>query len=134
MADKTLTQKLQDPQSEELALLSEMLHGNIKHMHDFTENHSTCRHGGIMSSYLCLKCDTEDLNRKPSNPCLYPDPITTDLRLLAWEVFDKMVELRLLTKWQDWMIENAIVPVSRKDNPHNWINAGISVFKRSKTC
>lgn len=119
----TLEQELQDPKSEKLKLLSEMLglwpFCNIHKDHDNQDQ------------WYCIKCG--EITANSGRKCLYPDPITTDLCILAWQVCEKILELGLLEQWSDQ------IPILVYENnermmatPTDWIEAGITVFKESK--
>ncbi len=119
----TLTDELQDPKSEKLALLSAML-GITEH-----------KHRVYTGADICIKCGLEVYVdglyslEKAHSPCPCPDPITTDLRIIAWQVRDKMVEMGLVAQFECKLED---LPWAYNETPTDWIEAGLAVFKEKK--
>lgn len=128
----TLTENLQDPKSKDLALLSAML------------GTTNCQH--TISDRMCTKCG-QGCGPKITFACYCPDPITTDLRILAWQVKDKMVEMDLAVEFVLQLESLHDDYVTKPKNiyssfwqwcihictPEDIIEAGLTVYQESKT-
>lgn len=121
---------------KDLALLSEMLDETKYKCHFlpvYMNNPLRHRCGIDTGKVKCDKCDKELLNEygKPLpdkwDICPYPDPITISMAELSWQVRRKMVEMDLLTEWEDAMPVYLILSSST-----DWVRAGISVFSEQK--
>ncbi len=121
--------------SEKLALLSEMLGIEKQHTSGPEECKVILHKNGTGSDVVCGKCGK---NVKNCLPCRYPDPITTDLRILAWQVRDKMGfksgRAEMFDAWENKVEEYVMSGEELRDEtPEDWVEAGIEVYKRSQT-